>query len=544
MTTGDAARIGLAWLATYGLHSTLFLGGAWLACALRPPRVNRARERLWKLALVGGVLSATLQLGLGARPLLGCIVWWPVEPPPASLAAAPLAALPLEPARSPASVPEPARARGTRVAALRAGEESSSLPLQQEGPREVIRLARALEPLAPSAGDRASPELPRGLREPLGARLSSGPGGWPALVFLGWTAVGCLGLAGCLASWSCLRRRMLGRRILSDGPLVEMLDALRARAHVRTRVRLSVSARIPSPFTTGILRPEVCLPLRVLEELGHAQQEALLAHELAHVVRRDPAWLGLGFLIERLFFFQPLNRLARARLSELAEVASDDWAVRWTGARVALASCLTQVAGWVVGERPRLAPSPGLSGQRSRLAQRVERLLDDRRSPAGEPSTPWWPPLAAASLALAALSVPGVSAVHARVQPAEASGRAPRPGRPSEPVALARHSASPPTPVAFDGGLARLAGERAVLESELSALEGELAALHEELEARALHARFAEALARIDARMAELRVQHRRVRLLLAQLEANTHPGRPTPAAEPHAPTNQPGEPR
>jgi hypothetical protein len=57
--------------------------------------------------------------------------------------------------------------------------------------------------------------------------------------------------------------------------------------------------------------------------------------------------------------------------------------------------------------------------------------------------------------------------------------------------------------------------ERAVLASELALLENELAELRSELRARELDTRFADALARIDLRMEELRAQHRKVRALL-----------------------------
>src|SRR5262249_45533505 len=77
MSSIEWVREIVAWLGTYALHSTLFLGAAWLLCALRPPRVNRNRERLWKLALVGGLVSASLQITLGTPPLLGRIEWRP-----------------------------------------------------------------------------------------------------------------------------------------------------------------------------------------------------------------------------------------------------------------------------------------------------------------------------------------------------------------------------------------------------------------------------------------------------------------------------------
>ena len=43
----------VSWLLTYGVHSTLILGGAWLLLRVRPFRAPAARDRVWKLALVG-----------------------------------------------------------------------------------------------------------------------------------------------------------------------------------------------------------------------------------------------------------------------------------------------------------------------------------------------------------------------------------------------------------------------------------------------------------------------------------------------------------
>ncbi len=575
MTTNDAVRAALSWLATYGLHSTLFLGGAWILCALRPPRVNRNRERLWKLALVGGLVSATLQVATGARPLLGRIAWQETAPAREAAPVAPLSARGPELAHEPleqANLP-PQRIRGTEPADMARGRTrlvesrrpaplanearapaSSSLPKLPKLPRIPSASAEASELVLTRTDSVAAPgDTSERLLQPISSRAAgflahlaspSWAGRWPGLVLGLWFACGLLGVAGLLFSWTCLRRRMLGRRILVDGALVELLESLRTRAGVARRVRLSVSPRIAAPFSTGLFRPEVCVPTAVLTALNRAQQEALLAHELAHLVRRDPAWFGLGFLLEKLFFFQPLNRLARRRISELAEIACDDWAVRWTGARVALASCLAEVAGWIVGERPRLAMPPGLAGQPSRLAQRVERLLDDRRSPAGEPPASWWPPLAAATLTLAALAVPGVSAEGARKARVPASEPSPG-GPPATPSAApaATYSApraAPTVPARMD-----LSAERGVLEAELVLLEAELSALHAELEARALRTRFQDALLDIDARMDELRSQHQRAHELLTLLATpNTPASAPEPPADALPPSTNPGESR
>ena len=62
---------GCLWLVTYALHSTLFLGGAWLVTSRGLLRSDGLVEMVWKLALVGGVVTATVQLGFGLTPFGG-----------------------------------------------------------------------------------------------------------------------------------------------------------------------------------------------------------------------------------------------------------------------------------------------------------------------------------------------------------------------------------------------------------------------------------------------------------------------------------------
>lgn len=59
-----------AWLATYMVHSTLIIGGVWLVSRLRPP-TRDVQEAAWKLALISGVVTASLALSTGLQPLGG-----------------------------------------------------------------------------------------------------------------------------------------------------------------------------------------------------------------------------------------------------------------------------------------------------------------------------------------------------------------------------------------------------------------------------------------------------------------------------------------
>src|SRR5256885_9988909 len=118
---------------------------------------------------------------------------------------------------------------------------------------------------------------------------------------------------------------------------------------------------ISSPVALGL--SEICVPELALSELGAEQQRSMLAHELAHLARRDSLWLAGASLIERVFFFQPLNRLARRELETTAEYLSDEWAMRKTGSAGSLPNCLGTVGGRI-SAAPLGVAVPGLGGRR------------------------------------------------------------------------------------------------------------------------------------------------------------------------------------
>src|SRR5256714_3324572 len=132
---------------------------------------------------------------------------------------------------------------------------------------------------------------------------------------------------------------------------------------------------ISSPVALGL--SEICVPELALSELGAEQQRSMLAHELAHLARRDSLWLAGASLIERCFFFQPLNRLARRELETTAEYLSDEWAMRKTGSAVSLAKCLATVAEWIQAA-PLGVPVAGLGRSAAPSLSRLARLLDER----------------------------------------------------------------------------------------------------------------------------------------------------------------------
>ena len=80
------------------------------------------------------------------------------------------------------------------------------------------------------------------------------------------------------------------------------LDALAARTNLRRPVKILASGLVPGPLVIGWLKPVVLLPISAASGLSGSELEAILAHELAHVMRRDYLFNLLQSVAEILFF--------------------------------------------------------------------------------------------------------------------------------------------------------------------------------------------------------------------------------------------------
>lgn len=160
------------------------------------------------------------------------------------------------------------------------------------------------------------------------------------------------------------------RKELVTGPERELVDRLAAAARITRPVLLSESRSLASPV--AMTSWQIVLPTGLFARLNAAQQETIIAHELGHLVRRDPLWLTLAEFVKAVFFFQPLNWIVPARLRETAEFLCDDAAVLQTGNRKALAETLAELATHISAPTPSIA---AMAEGRSRLIERVTRVL-------------------------------------------------------------------------------------------------------------------------------------------------------------------------
>lgn len=177
------------------------------------------------------------------------------------------------------------------------------------------------------------------------------------------------------------RQRRLFRALGGRHPAAgDALTALRGvsgglTARARERLRLTCLRGLATPLALGTR--EVVVPHDLAHRLEGASLRGVLAHEVAHLVRADPAWSLAAGVVEALCFFQPLNRLARRRLAELAEIQADGWAVRETGSPLAVARGLESVARAVSATPGVARPGMAATGERrGGLADRILRILE------------------------------------------------------------------------------------------------------------------------------------------------------------------------
>lgn len=192
-----------------------------------------------------------------------------------------------------------------------------------------------------------------------------------------------------LIGYAVMVRRFRGTR-LAPQPSV---DALLDRFRFSRDPRICVSRSRRAPLTFGMLRPTVLLPEDL--EAGSAQFQLVLAHELAHIRRKDCLRKALFAVCLCLYWWHPLVWLMTVLANRDMELACDESVLHTLGPKCKKAYALTLLE--IAQRRP--APAPLSSGfARSRAEERICAILKYRRAPA-------WAGICAAALFALSASV-------------------------------------------------------------------------------------------------------------------------------------------
>jgi uncharacterized protein (TIGR03435 family) len=196
----------------------------------------------------------------------------------------------------------------------------------------------------------------------------------PALLATVWLC----GLVVVLFAWY-VRWRWISAALREAVPLrkgreVEALRRLERLGGIRKRIELLLSPASLEPGIFGITRPVLVWPKGISEHLQDAHLEAILAHEVWHVRRRDNLAAAIHMVVEALFWFHPLVWWLGARLVEERERACDEEVLELGSERQVYAESILKTCEFCVGSP--LACVSGVAG--ADLTERIVRIMTQR----------------------------------------------------------------------------------------------------------------------------------------------------------------------
>src|SRR6266446_3611687 len=150
----------------------------------------------------------------------------------------------------------------------------------------------------------------------------------------------------------------------------EILNDLRCRLSISRPVRLLKSGLVEVPTVLGWFRPLILLPASSVTGLSPAQLEAVLAHELAHVLRYDYLINAFQIVVETLLFYHPAVWWISRCIREERELCCDDLVLRVCADRVVYARALASLE-----EMRASAPRLAFAASGGPLLKRVRRLI-------------------------------------------------------------------------------------------------------------------------------------------------------------------------
>jgi hypothetical protein len=145
---------------------------------------------------------------------------------------------------------------------------------------------------------------------------------------------------------------------------------------------LSTSLRLP--VTAGVFAPAILLPADA-PMWSAPKLAAVLAHERAHVTRRDPLWRFIGRLATAVCWFHPLAWLAAKSIERIAEERADQEAVAVTGNRHEYADVILDFLRAMTGDPRRVLAAGILDGRAA--GARIDAILQPPRTRRSRPAT-------------------------------------------------------------------------------------------------------------------------------------------------------------
>ena len=155
---------------------------------------------------------------------------------------------------------------------------------------------------------------------------------------------------------------------------LKVAERLARSAGVQRTIALVESVLVRGPVVVGFFKPMILLPFGLLNKLTQEEAEAVLAHEIAHILRQDYLFNIIQSIIEALFYYHPAVWWISSIIRNERESACDEMAIRMTGNAVNYAKAL--VAVQEITYYPASTAMAFAGSGKSQFMHRIERILN------------------------------------------------------------------------------------------------------------------------------------------------------------------------
>jgi bla regulator protein BlaR1 len=188
---------------------------------------------------------------------------------------------------------------------------------------------------------------------------------------------------GLILQMCLLFRSYVSIQLLKGRPVVEVPEAwnelmiqTKETLGIGRNIRFALSQFVPTPMLMGYFKPVILFPFASVNQLDLEQVEAILIHELSHILRQDYVWNWVIAMIQAVLFFNPFVWILVQLLEEERECACDDQVVRIQGRPLNYAQTLLQLSQLSQSQMAPVGVLQAGGNHKSQLFNRILRITD------------------------------------------------------------------------------------------------------------------------------------------------------------------------
>jgi bla regulator protein blaR1 len=149
------------------------------------------------------------------------------------------------------------------------------------------------------------------------------------------------------------------------------LNELATKMGVRRKIEAFFSPLAKVPMTLGALKPIILFPVTAFTGLNSKEIEAIIAHELAHILRNDYLFNIIQSIVEILFFYHPAVWIISSQIRAERENSCDNLAIVATGDKI---SYMKTLAMFQIQQAQQADLAMAYSAKKGSVLHRIKRL--------------------------------------------------------------------------------------------------------------------------------------------------------------------------